>query len=102
MAEFISEGVRGPLGIDLPPKKWLAPPCNWASEASPPSRTTGTNFLYIYIYVSSLAPVVSPDTVSLLNVSTRFYLGVHAVRNIAILLLHSGLLSLAHNAEAFI
>ena len=27
--------------------------------------------------------VVSPDTVSLLNVSTRFYLGVHAVRNIA-------------------
>ena len=26
---------------------------------------------------------VSPDTVSFLNVSTRFYLGVHAVRNIA-------------------
>ena len=26
---------------------------------------------------------VSPDTVSLLNVSTRFYLGVHAVGNIA-------------------
>ena len=35
----------------------------------------------LYIYASS----VSPDTVSLLNVSTRFYLGVHAVRNIAIL-----------------
>ena len=26
---------------------------------------------------------VSPDTVSLLNVSTRFYLGVYVVRNIA-------------------
>ena len=29
--------------------------------------------------------VLSPDTGSLLNVSTRFYLGVHVVRNIAIL-----------------
>ena len=29
------------------------------------------------------ASSVSPDTVSVLNVSTRFYLGVHAVRNIA-------------------
>ena len=28
-------------------------------------------------------PSVSPDTVSFLNVSTRFYLGVQAVRNIA-------------------
>ena len=44
--------------------------------------TTGTIFLYIYfIFASS----VSPDTVSFLNVSTRFYLGVDAVRNIAIL-----------------
>ena len=52
----------------------------WASEASPPSRTNGTIFL-LYVH----RPTVSPDTVSLLNVSTRFYLGVHAVRNIAIL-----------------
>ena len=44
--------------------------------ASPPSLTTGTN---IYIFASS----VSPDTISLLNVSKRFYLGVHTVRNIA-------------------
>ena len=33
--------------------------------------------------VVQLASSVSPDTVSFLNVSTRFYLGVHAVRNIA-------------------
>ena len=45
------------------------------ARASPPSRTTGTIFLF--------ASSVSPDTVSLLNVSTRFYLGVHAVGNIA-------------------
>ena len=50
--------------------------------ASPPSRTTGTIFLY-NIYICVVAPAVSPDTVSLLNVSTHFYLGVHAVRNIA-------------------
>ena len=99
---------------------------SWASEASPPSGTTGTIFLYIYICVVRVARYlnvstrfylsvdavrniailysrsptmlkhsssrttgltrassVSPDTVSLLNVSTRFYLGVHAVRNIA-------------------
>ena len=43
--------------------------------ASPLSLTTGTNF------ASSVR--VSPDTVSLLNVSTRFYLGAQAVRNIA-------------------
>ena len=42
------------------------------------SCTTGTIF---YNYVCR--PSVSRDTVSLLNVSTRFYLGVHAVRNIA-------------------
>ena len=40
-----------------------------------------------YIHSGSLplaqASSVSPDTVSFLNVSTRFYLGVHAVRNIA-------------------
>ena len=47
--------------------------------ASPPSRTTGTIFLHVCV----VAPSVSPDTVSLLNVSTRFYLGVHAVRKIA-------------------
>ena len=40
-------------------------------------------FYILFIYVHR--PTVSPDTVSLLNVSTRFYLGVHAVRNIAIL-----------------
>ena len=38
-------------------------------------------FFYIYVH----RPTVSPDTVSLLNVSTHFYLGVHAVRNITIL-----------------
>ena len=41
------------------------------TRASPPST---------YWHESSS---VSPDTVSLLNISTRFYLGVHAVRNIA-------------------
>ena len=65
----------------------------WASEASPPSRTNGTIFLYVSF--------VSPDTVSFLNVSTRFYLGVYAVRNIAILKTVYTL-PLAHNAEAFI
>ena len=39
----------------------------------------GVNWHDFSIFASS----VSPDTVSLLNVSTRFYLGVHAVRNIA-------------------
>ena len=39
-----------------------------------------TSFLMIFTLVYAS---VSPDTVSLLNVSTRFYLGVHAVRNIA-------------------
>ena len=39
-------------------------------------------YIYIYIYICVVAPSVSPDTV---NVSTRFYLGVHAVRNIALL-----------------
>ena len=62
---------------------------NWASEASPPSGTTGTIFIYIYIYIyiyiCVVALSVSPDTVSFLNVSTRFYLGVHAVRNITLL-----------------
>ena len=37
-------------------------------------------FSYVCVCV---CPSVSPDTVSLLNVSTRFYLGVHAERNIA-------------------
>ena len=84
-------------------KEGMLPTCNsilyiycWASEASPPSHTTGTIFLYIC--VSS----VSPDTVSFLNVSTRFYLGVYAVRNIAILKTVCYTLPLAHNAEAFI
>ena len=41
------------------------------------------------LYTKGLSPLcdiassVLPDTVSLLNVSTRFYLGVHTVRNIA-------------------
>ena len=42
---------------------------------SPPSLTTGMIF---HNYVSS----VLPNTVSFLNVSMPFYLGVHAVRNI--------------------
>ena len=41
------------------------------------------DLLVICVCALSLAPSVSPDTGSLLNVSTRFYLGVHTVRKIA-------------------
>ena len=43
--------------------------------------STGAYYPEYTVYMCR--PSVSPDTVSFLNVSTRFYLGVHAVRNLA-------------------
>ena len=56
-------------------------------------------YIYIYIYLYIYASSVSPDTVSFLNVSTRFYLGVHAVRNIATTVYGSRSLALALTAN---
>ena len=62
---------------------WIQPLCSFSLLLGERERAhlvvQLARIFYIYIFASS----VSPDTVSLLNVSTRFYLGVHAVRNIA-------------------